>query len=163
MHIVKEINHWCNCENFDCAEVNKVYKHYKGNLYKIISFAKHSETLEDLVVYQELGTSNIWARPSSMWNEYITTGGEKVQRFTPVEDPCHLLGASLNQILAIVDPTLRVDIYAYRPEREEIVSSGYRCGQIPRLCIQDYLEWRARSISTGVGGLEITLEEPNGN
>ncbi len=62
--------------------VGKTYKHYKGNLYKIIALAKHSETLEDMVVYQATDTGKIWTRPMKMWNEQIDENG--TLRFTMV-------------------------------------------------------------------------------
>lgn len=61
-------------------EIGKIYKHYKGNNYKIIAFAKHSETLEDMVVYSSLDNSKIWVRPKSMWNEVVDNNG--TLRFT---------------------------------------------------------------------------------
>lgn len=51
--------------------IGKTYRHYKGNLYKIIAFAKHSETCEEMIVYQSVEHSDIWVRPRSMWNEVI--------------------------------------------------------------------------------------------
>ena len=56
-------------------EIGKIYKHYKGNNYKIIALAKHSETLEDMVVYASLDNSKIWVRPKKMWNEVIDNKG----------------------------------------------------------------------------------------
>ena len=62
--------------------VNKIYKHYKGNRYKVLAIAKHSETLEDMVVYQALyGERGIWVRPKSMWSEEVTVNGKTVLRF----------------------------------------------------------------------------------
>ena len=58
----------------------KIYKHYKGNLYKIIAFAKHSETEEDMIVYQPLKTGDNWVRPRRMWNEVVDNNG--TLRFT---------------------------------------------------------------------------------
>lgn len=53
-------------------KVGKTYKHYKGNLYKIIALAKCSETLEDLIVYQSLNDEEkIWVRSKRMWNEIV--------------------------------------------------------------------------------------------
>ena len=51
--------------------VGKTYKHYRGNVYKIIAIAKHSETVEDMIVYQSVEKGDIWVRPYSMWNEVI--------------------------------------------------------------------------------------------
>ena len=60
-------------------EAGKTYRHYKGNLYKIIALAKHSETNEDMIVYQNVEKGDIWVRPKSMWNETVKDG---VLRFT---------------------------------------------------------------------------------
>ena len=60
--------------------IGKTYKHYKGNLYKIIALAKHSETLEDMIVYQSVETGAVWVRPKNMWNEVVDK--EKTLRFT---------------------------------------------------------------------------------
>ncbi len=58
------------------------YRHYKGNEYRVLSLARHSETLEWMVVYQALyGERGIWVRPASMWNETVETGGGPVRRF----------------------------------------------------------------------------------
>ena len=58
------------------------YKHYKGGLYKVLCMAKHSETLEDMVVYQALyGEGEIWVRPASMWSEEVNYNGNKMLRF----------------------------------------------------------------------------------
>lgn len=59
-----------------------VYRHYKGNVYKVIGIAKHSETLEELVIYQDVTDENkLWARPAYMWNEEVTVDGKAVKRF----------------------------------------------------------------------------------
>lgn len=56
--------------------------HYKGNKYKVLCTAKHSETLEEMVVYQALyGSGDIWVRPLSMWDEEVLIDGKKVKRF----------------------------------------------------------------------------------
>lgn len=48
------------------------YRHFKGNEYRVIGIAKHSETLEDMVVYQALyGEQGLWVRPASMWTETV--------------------------------------------------------------------------------------------
>lgn len=59
-----------------------VYKHYKGNEYRVLAIASHSETLEKMVVYQALyGDYGIWVRPISMWNEIVDVNGVETPRF----------------------------------------------------------------------------------
>jgi hypothetical protein len=70
-------------------EIKKgTYRHYKGNEYELLSLAKHSETLEEMVVYKALyGDGDIWVRPASMWNEeIILADGSKTKRFVLVEE-----------------------------------------------------------------------------
>jgi hypothetical protein len=58
------------------------YRHFKGNLYQIIGVAKHSETLEPMVVYRALyGDGGVWMRPAEMWNETIERDGKNFLRF----------------------------------------------------------------------------------
>jgi hypothetical protein len=61
------------------------YRHYKGSEYRVLGIARHSETLEPLVVYQTLyGDRGWWVRPAAMFNEFVTIGpnAERVRRFT---------------------------------------------------------------------------------
>jgi cyclomaltodextrinase len=58
------------------------YRHYKGNEYEVIGVARHSETLEELVVYRALyGEYELWARPAGMFEEVVEIEGKKVPRF----------------------------------------------------------------------------------
>lgn len=58
------------------------YQHFKGSQYEVIGLAKHSETLEDLVVYRALyGDNDLWVRPLSMFMEEVEVAGEKISRF----------------------------------------------------------------------------------
>lgn len=60
-----------------------IYRHFKGNEYKVLYAAKHSETLEEMVVYKALyGKQGIWVRPASMWNELVVYNGQQIKRFT---------------------------------------------------------------------------------
>ena len=63
-------------------KVGKKYKHFKGNEYLVLHLAKHSETLEDLVVYQpQYGEMGIWVRPLSMFLEQVEVDGKMMNRF----------------------------------------------------------------------------------
>lgn len=58
------------------------YRHFKGNSYQIVSIAKHSETLEEFVVYQALyGEMGMWIRPVKMFEELVEVDGKMVKRF----------------------------------------------------------------------------------
>lgn len=58
------------------------YRHFKGNEYEVLYTARHSETLEDYVVYKALyGDGGIWVRPAYMWNEEVTREGKTCKRF----------------------------------------------------------------------------------
>lgn len=62
--------------------IGGLYEHYKGLQYKVIAIARHSETLEELVVYQALyGEQGIWVRPLSMFAENIVINRQSVPRF----------------------------------------------------------------------------------
>ncbi|MBE5802072.1 MAG: DUF1653 domain-containing protein [Clostridiales bacterium] len=59
-----------------------VYRHFKGNLYRLIAVARHSETLEEMVVYQALyGEGGWWVRPAAMWSEHVEKDGYSGPRF----------------------------------------------------------------------------------
>ena len=58
------------------------YRHFKGMEYEVIGVAKHSETLEELVVYRALyGDGGIWVRPAAMWTEPVDRDGYHGPRF----------------------------------------------------------------------------------
>ncbi len=58
------------------------YRHYKGNEYTVLGVARHSETLEELVVYrQEYGEGGLWVRPAAMFGESVVVDGKTVPRF----------------------------------------------------------------------------------
>jgi cyclomaltodextrinase len=60
------------------------YKHYKGKMYEVIGTSRHSETLEELVVYKALYQpegENLWVRPLKMFVEEVRVDGKKMPRF----------------------------------------------------------------------------------
>lgn len=66
-------------------KIGGTYRHYKGNEYTVIALARHSETLEEMVIYRDNTDENkVWARPAHMWNETVTVEGGTVLRFAPV-------------------------------------------------------------------------------
>ena len=68
------------------------YKHYKGNTYEVIGIARHSETLEEYVVYkalcesEEFSKDQLWIRPKQMFLETVEVDGKKVPRFKIQDD-----------------------------------------------------------------------------
>ncbi len=62
------------------------YRHFKGKEYQVIGTARHSETLEEMVVYRALyDEGGLWVRPAAMWNETVERDGYCGPRFIPVE------------------------------------------------------------------------------
>ena len=63
------------------------YRHFKGNEYELLYVARHSETMEEMVVYRALyGEGGMWVRPASMWNEIVERDGKTYRRFTKIDD-----------------------------------------------------------------------------
>ena len=62
------------------------YRHYKGNEYTVLGIVRHSESLEELVLYrQEYGDHGLWVRPKGMFLETVEVQGEVVPRFRYLE------------------------------------------------------------------------------
>jgi hypothetical protein len=62
------------------------YRHFKGNEYEVLCVAKHSETLEEMVVYRALyGEGGVWVRPAAMWEEEIERDGKRFKRFEYID------------------------------------------------------------------------------
>jgi len=65
------------------------YQHYKGKYYEVLGLARHSETMEDLIVYKalyetEFGANSLWVRPKSMFLETVHVDGQIKRRFAYV-------------------------------------------------------------------------------
>lgn len=66
----------------DDVIINGIYRHYKGNMYKVIGIANHSETLEKMVVYKAMyADGDLWVRPLDMFTECVEINGRAVARF----------------------------------------------------------------------------------
>lgn len=62
-----------------------LYRHYKGREYRVLGLARHSESEEELVVYQALyGDFGLWVRPLAMFLETVEVEGETLPRFALV-------------------------------------------------------------------------------
>lgn len=67
------------------------FRHFKGKEYEVIGVARHSETLEELVVYralydsEEFGKNALWVRPIDMFTETIEKDGKKIKRFEYID------------------------------------------------------------------------------
>lgn len=66
---------------------NGLYEHYKGGRYRVIDTVRHSESLEELVLYETLYENplgRLWVRPIAMFLEEVDVDGRKVPRFKPI-------------------------------------------------------------------------------
>ena len=65
-----------------------IYRHFKGNLYRLLAVATHSETQEPMVIYQALyGARGLWVRPAAMWQEMVDRDGYHGPRFQYMGQP----------------------------------------------------------------------------
>lgn len=65
------------------------YKHFRGKEYKVLGVVKHSETLEDMVLYEPLyedSSAKLWVRPINMFLEEVEVDGKKIKRFEFIEE-----------------------------------------------------------------------------
>jgi hypothetical protein len=68
--------------------IGGLYEHYKGMRYKVHGLVRHSETLEELVVYEALYENKLgtmWVRPKEMFLEFIELNGKPTPRFRPIQ------------------------------------------------------------------------------
>lgn len=66
--------------------IGGLYRHFKGGLVKVLGEARHSETLEEMVIYVHLEDGKVWIRPKEMFLEKITRDGKTFCRFEQVEE-----------------------------------------------------------------------------
>lgn len=74
--------------SYDEAKVKipalSIYRHFKGNLYKVLAIAKDTETEEPIVIYQDIEKHGIyWARPAHMWFDEVSEGVKRFERYKP--------------------------------------------------------------------------------
>ena len=75
------------CEKLEKQEITLgKYRHFKGNEYEVVGFAKDSETTEKVVIYKALyGEEELWVRPYEMFREIIERDGKEIRRFTKID------------------------------------------------------------------------------
>lgn len=79
-----------------------IYQHYKGKLYQVIGLSRHSETLEELVVYQTLyGDFGLWVRPLAIFNGTVVINSQEVPRFQFVRETLSCAPGVLRDIKAV--------------------------------------------------------------
>ena len=98
-------------------KANQIYKHFKGNLYRIVAMAKHSETEEDMVVYQALyGEYQVYIRPLKSFVDVLDKEkypyATQTYRFEPVAE--------------MVEPVEQVQTDAVSLETEDLIKENYR-------------------------------------
>lgn len=62
----------------------ELFKHYKGGIYQIIGYAKHTETEDKLICYKSFKDPTIWARPLEMFMGMVEVDGKQLQRFEKI-------------------------------------------------------------------------------
>lgn len=66
-------------------DITGTYKHFKGGMYEVQGVVKHSETLEEMILYSHEGENEMWVRPYNMFFEEIERDGKRMKRFEKVE------------------------------------------------------------------------------
>lgn len=107
------------------------YQHYKGPEYTVLGTARHSETMEELVVYrQEYGERGLWVRPRAMFTEQVLVNGQPVRRFAPLATSTPATGEELSNIFAHLPDRLPKELVQILLEQndiriERIISHGH--------------------------------------
>ncbi|MCL2339015.1 MAG: DUF1653 domain-containing protein [Proteobacteria bacterium] len=68
------------------VKIGAKYKHFKGIEVRVLMIAKDSDTLEDIVVYQELSDDSVWMRPAKNWFDQVNRPGVNAPRFTEIAE-----------------------------------------------------------------------------
>jgi cupin 2 domain-containing protein len=107
------------------------YRHFKGNEYAVLGVARHSETMEELVVYrQEYGERGLWVRPKQMFLETVNANGEKVPRFERIGPVGNNGRVNIKNLFAdlpshVPDEFVQTLIAAANVRIERIISHGH--------------------------------------
>lgn len=109
------------------------YRHYKGNEYIVLGIAKHSETLEEMVVYrQDYGERGLWVRPKAMFLQAVEVDGKKVCRFEFVDGNEKSNGGGVSVRLRRVESPDLPTLYEYQldPEANRLAATNPRSADV---------------------------------
>lgn len=67
------------------VKAGDTFRHFKGNIYRVIAIARDCEDLKEIVVYQNVDKGDIWTRPLDNFNEIVTRDGKSFDRFKKLE------------------------------------------------------------------------------
>lgn len=107
------------------------YRHFKGNEYTVVGMARHSETLEEMIVYrQEYGDHGLWVRPKQMFSETVKFEGRDVPRFQPLGSSSEQVGKGTKNIFDDLPQHLpkelvQILVRAGEVRIERIISHGH--------------------------------------
>lgn len=107
------------------------YRHYKGNEYTVIGTARHSETLEEMVVYRpEYGEHGLWVRPKKMFSETVMVDGCEVPRFQPLGPSSESVAESVHNLFddlprLLPKELVQILVRATDVRIERIISHGH--------------------------------------
>lgn len=111
-----------------------LYQHFKGQFYRVIDVARHSETEEELVIYQALyGDKGVWARPRAMFTETLEREGEIKPRFAYCDEQTAVLEVAILD----VKPEMQSDFEMAFEHAQEIIAGmpGYMSHELQN-CIE---------------------------
>jgi cupin 2 domain-containing protein len=107
------------------------YRHYKGNEYTVIGTARHSETLEELVVYRAgYGEAGLWVRPKQIFAETVMVDGQEVPRFEPIGSRSGKVGQDITNVFDDLpqnfpNEIVETIVHAADVRIERIISHGH--------------------------------------
>lgn len=107
------------------------YRHFKGQEYTVLGTARHSETLQEFVVYrQEYGDRGLWVRPQAMFAEQVQVDGRSVPRFEPLGTRSAFIGDEMRNLFEQLPEQLprelvQILMVAGDVRIERIVSCGH--------------------------------------
>ena len=120
----------------------KLYRHYKNKPYKFVGTAKHSETLEDMVIYECLydnPSAKVWVRPKGMFFENVDIGGRMKPRFEKIPLRLDSTTEITSTMVSILAPLVASIFGEWNPQRFTSVLNNHRKFHLVTAWIEDKL------------------------